>query len=60
MLTSATLSTNETFDHVVERTGFADADQLMMGSPFDYPNAAMICVPQDMPEPNSKDYQTAI
>ena len=60
VLTSATLSTNGTFDHMVERTGFADADQLMLGSPFDYPNAAMICVPQDMPEPNSWAYQTAI
>ncbi|MCH8869637.1 MAG: DEAD/DEAH box helicase family protein [Chloroflexi bacterium] len=60
VLTSATLSTNGNFNHVVERTGFADAEELLLGSPFDYPNSALICVPQDMPEPNSWAYQEAV
>ena len=51
VLTSATLSTKEGFGHIVERTGFAEAEELRLGSPFDYPKAALLCVPNDMPEP---------
>ena len=60
VLTSATLSTNGTFDHIQERTGFDDADELLLGSPFDYPRAAMVCVADDMPEPSSWAYQGAM
>ena len=60
VMTSATLSTSGNFDHLVERTGFSDASELLLGSPFDYSQTAMICVPTDMPEPNSYAYQSAI
>ena len=60
ILTSATLSTNGTFDHIRERTGFSDARDLLLGSPFDYPKAALMCVPQDVPEPTAWAYQPAI
>ena len=60
IMTSATLSTAGTFDHVVERTGFAESERLLLGSPFDYPRAALLCVPSDMPEPNSWAYQSAL
>ena len=60
IMTSATLSTAGTFDHVVERTGFVESEQLLLGSPFDYPRAALLCVPNDMPEPNSWAYQSAL
>ena len=60
VLTSATLSANGTFAHIRERTGFADADELLLGSPFDFPRAALLCVPNDMPEPSSWAYQEAL
>ena len=60
ILTSATLATNGDFNHIRERTGFADTEELLVGSPFDYPRAAMLCVPQDMPEPSSWAYQAAV
>ncbi len=60
VLTSATLSTREGFGHIIERTGFAEADELRLGSPFDYPKAALLCVPNDMPEPSAWDYQAAV
>ncbi|MEE2884591.1 MAG: helicase C-terminal domain-containing protein [Chloroflexota bacterium] len=60
VMTSATLSTNGNFDHLVARTGFSDADELLLGSPFDYSKTAMVCVPNDMPEPNSYGYQSAV
>ena len=59
VLTSATLSANGTFDHVRHRTGFEGSDDLLLGSPFDYPNAALLCVPEDIPEPSSPNYPLA-
>ena len=60
VLTGATLSANGSFDHVRERTGFAEADEVLLGSPFDYPRAALLCVPGDIPEPTHWAYQPAI
>ena len=60
VLTSATLATNGTFNHIRDRTGFPDNEELLLGSPFDYLNAAMLAVPEDMPEPTSWAYQAAV
>ena len=57
IMTSATLSTERTFDHIIERTGFTDSRELLLGSPFDFPSAAVLCLPNDMPEPRSWAYQ---
>jgi predicted DnaQ family exonuclease/DinG family helicase len=60
VMTSATLAADGKFDHLVERTGFNDAEHLLVGSPFDYPNAALVCLPSDVPEPSSWAYQGAV
>lgn len=60
VMTSATLGTQGSFNHIIQRTGFSGADEMMLGSPFDYPNSAMLCVPDDMPEPSSWAYQAAV
>jgi len=60
VMTSATLTADGSFGHIVERTGFADADELQLGSPFDYPKAAALCLPTDMPAPNSRAYNAAV
>ena len=60
VMTSATLTADGSFGHIVERTGFADADELRLGSPFDYPKAAALCLPTDMPAPNSRAYNAAV
>ena len=60
ILTSATLATNGTFNHIRDRTGFADTEELLLGSPFNYPDVAMLGVPEDMPEPTSWAYQAAV
>ena len=57
VMTSATLAADGSFGHLVDRTGFDHAQQLMLGSPFDYPNAALVCLPDDLPEPSSWAYQ---
>jgi DNA polymerase-3 subunit epsilon/ATP-dependent DNA helicase DinG len=60
VLTSATLSTGGTFKYVKERLGVEDADELLLGSPFDYKRAALVLLPTDMPEPSRREYQAAV
>ncbi|MQG58014.1 MAG: hypothetical protein FI707_06610 [SAR202 cluster bacterium] len=60
VLTSATLSANGTFDHLTERVGFQESRELLLGSPFDYEHAALLCTPRDMHQPSSPDYQEAV
>jgi DNA polymerase-3 subunit epsilon/ATP-dependent DNA helicase DinG len=60
VLTSATLSTGGTFAYVKERLGVEDADELLLGSPFDYKRAALVLLPTDMPEPARREYQAAV
>ncbi|MCJ7694272.1 MAG: hypothetical protein MUO40_02500, partial [Anaerolineaceae bacterium] len=52
ILTSATLTTNGEFDYLRRRLNAQDADELMVGSPFDYENAAMVYIATDVPEPS--------
>ena len=56
VLTSATLSTEGRFDFLRERIGLDDADELLLGSPFDFPRSTLITLPTDLPEPNDPDF----
>ena len=61
VLTSATLSAAGSFDFLRRRVGVGDeADELLVGSPFDYRNAAQALIPDDMPQPNANGYVPAI
>ena len=61
VLTSATLSTDGTFDHFRRRTGVPeDSDELQVGTPFDYRKAALLLIPEDMPQPNADGYLQAV
>ncbi|MEA4811295.1 MAG: helicase C-terminal domain-containing protein [Anaerolineaceae bacterium] len=51
VLTSATLTTHGEFDYLRKRLNAEDANELTVGSPFDYENAALIFLPRDIPEP---------
>jgi ATP-dependent DNA helicase DinG len=53
VMTSATLATGpDNFDYLRGRLGVPDeADQLQVGSPFDFKRNAQIVIPRDMPEP---------
>lgn len=52
ILTSATLTTDQSFDYLRERLSAGDADELIVGSPFDYEKSVLLFVPNDIPEPN--------
>ena len=51
VITSATLTANNSFDYIRSRLNADEADELMLGSPFDYENSALLFLPTDMPEP---------
>lgn len=60
ILTSATLAVNQSFDHFQKETGFHDSETLLVDSPFDYENNAMIYVPRDVPDANDFNFNQKI
>ena len=60
VLTSATLSGQGGYAQTKERLGVEDAEEVLLGSPFDYRRAALVCVPQDMPEPTAAHYSEGV
>ena len=59
LLTSATLRTGGEFSYIRERLGLEDAEELTLGSPFDYETSTLIFIPTDIPEPNTPGYVKA-
>jgi ATP-dependent DNA helicase DinG len=51
VLTSATLTTNHSFEYIKERLGCTPKEESTLDSPFDYASQALLYLPQDMPEP---------
>jgi DNA polymerase-3 subunit epsilon/ATP-dependent DNA helicase DinG len=61
ILTSATLTTNEGFDYLRGRLNAANANEMQVGSPFDYESAAMLYLVNDIPEPSDANgHQKAV
>jgi predicted DnaQ family exonuclease/DinG family helicase len=61
ILTSATMSIGGSFSYVKNRLGLGEwADDLAVGSPFDFKQAALVYVPSDIPEPGQPGYQKAV
>ncbi len=57
VLTSATITTDGTFDYVADRLGLEEPDELLVPSPFDYERSTLLYLADDLPEPNSPNYQ---
>jgi DNA polymerase-3 subunit epsilon/ATP-dependent DNA helicase DinG len=54
ILTSATLTTTGEFDYLRSRLNAQEADELSLGSPFDYETAALLYLVNDIPEPSDR------
>ncbi len=54
VLTSATLTAAGEFEYLRGRLSAIDADELALGSPFDYETAALVYLVNDIPEPNDR------
>ncbi len=60
VLTSATLTTHGEFTYLRNRLGAEMADELALGSPFDYESSTLLYIGNDMPEPNQPNYEQMI
>ncbi len=56
IFTSATLSVKGSFEHFTASLGLSDPETGLWHSPFDYENQALLCVPQNAPEPQAPDF----
>lgn len=54
VLTSATLSAGNSFAFIRERLGIENAEELMLGSPFNFIENALLYVPRSMPDPGKE------
>jgi ATP-dependent DNA helicase DinG len=57
ILTSATLTTHGEFNYIRNTLTADEADELALGSPFDYETAALLYIANDIAEPSAHEYQ---
>ena len=60
VVTSATLTAHGEFQYLRNTLGADEADELQLGSPFDYETSTLLYVANDLPEPNVNGYQQAL
>ena len=60
VLTSATMTAHGSFDYMRRTLGAEMADEMALGSPFDYESSTLLYLPTDIPEPNQHGYQNAL
>ena len=60
VMTSATLRTNGSFDYMKTRLGFEDIREESVESSFPYQEAALLLLPQDVPDPQNPRYTAAL
>ena len=59
VLTSATLSVDETFDYIRARLGVRNAEEIRLASEFDFSRQAILYLPRRMPDPRSAEFAAA-
>ena len=57
VLTSATLSVDRDFEFIEQELGLNDATSLLLSSPFDYENNALLYIPLYGPDPRAPRYK---
>lgn len=60
ILTSATITTDGSFEFIADRVGLPDSDQVSLPSPFDYERSTLLYLADDVPEPQAAGYQAAL
>ena len=61
IMTSATMTTAGEFDYIRQRLSAFDADELLLGSPFDFETSTLLYLVNDIPEPTDRQpYQRAV
>ena len=54
------LTANGDFNYIRNTLNADEADELALGSPFDYENSTLLFLAKDVPEPNAHGYQQAV
>jgi ATP-dependent DNA helicase DinG len=57
IVTSATLTAHGEFQYLRNALGADEADEMALGSPFDYESSTLLYIANDIPEPNVQGYQ---
>ena len=63
ILTSATLAIDKSFEFNKSQMGLDEltsVNELLVSSPFNFKEQALLCIPTDVPEPYAKDYSQKI
>ncbi|HZQ49495.1 MAG TPA: helicase C-terminal domain-containing protein [Candidatus Dormibacteraeota bacterium] len=61
VFTSATLAVAGSFDYFRSRVGLGEnVEELILASPFDFYNQALVCLPSDFPLPEDVDFDDAV
>lgn len=60
IFTSATLAVGGDFSHFRSQLGLVDAQELQVDSPFDYRHNALLYLPENLPEPQHRNYTSSI
>ncbi|MBI5141267.1 MAG: DEAD/DEAH box helicase [Nitrospirae bacterium] len=60
IMTSATLSTDSTFNFIKGRIGLDDTTELILDSPFDFERSALLYLPGDITDPRSPGYPAEV
>jgi DNA polymerase-3 subunit epsilon/ATP-dependent DNA helicase DinG len=61
VFTSATLAVAGSFDYFRSRVGLSEnVEELILPSPFDFYNQALVCLPSDFPLPEDADFDGAV
>ena len=58
--TSATLTTHGEFGYLRNTLGADEAEEMQLGSPYDYEDSTLLYIANDIPEPNANGYQQAM
>jgi ATP-dependent DNA helicase DinG len=60
IMTSATLSVNDSFEHYIDELGWGQVEHQQLPSSFDYLNQAQLYVPRMLPSPNHKKHTESV
>ena len=61
VMTSASLAVAGSFDYFCSRVGLgAEVETQLLASPFDYLEQALVCLPTDVPDPQSEEFEPVV
>src|SRR4029077_3584512 len=61
VLTSASLAIAGSFDYFCSRVGLgSEVETLLLPSPFDYLEQALVCLPDDLPDPGTEEFEPVV